>query len=301
MSSTEAQEEFQSFVDKNSGGSAEDRNVHPEDRAEHRREEPDSLDEEDEYRARQVDEAMRIPGSNGFNVQLPPASFDSGRATGVKGVIADARSYETARKSSWVNRVRQSRRSVFSGELNFDSNGSNNINEKSDSDEDPLQDEEEETFLAQWRESRRRELEDESRPGIIVHTRRTSPSARIYGRLDTVDALGYLDAIEKVGHETVVVVFVYDNEVGPTLPAACLCTSRSLLTLPVSSIVRGRVGATTTCQCKSYGALCQGSLRRHRIRQRRCPVHTRLPQPRRPDCEPDWPDRAASRRRRRCF
>jgi hypothetical protein len=28
-----------------------------------------------------------------------------------------------------------------------------------------------------------------------------------------VDALGYLDAIEKVGRETTVVVFVYDHEV----------------------------------------------------------------------------------------
>ncbi|EFX00146.1 putative phosducin [Grosmannia clavigera kw1407] len=214
MSSTEAQEEFQRFVDKNNEGPAEDRNLHPEDRFDRQREasatatDPDYLNEEEQYRSRQIDDAMRIPGNNGFNVQLPPASFDSGRATGVKGVIADARSYETARQSSRVNRTRNVRRSIFGGELGFTSNG----NEKSDSEEDPLQEEEEETFLAQWRESRRRELEDESRSGSAVRTRRTSPSVRIYGRLDAVDALGYLDAIEKVGHETVVVVFVYDNE-----------------------------------------------------------------------------------------
>jgi len=40
---------------------------------------------------------------------------------------------------------------------------------------------------------------------------------RLFGRLDTVDAMGYLDAIEKVGRETVVVVFVYDHEVCATL------------------------------------------------------------------------------------
>ena len=36
---------------------------------------------------------------------------------------------------------------------------------------------------------------------------------RRYGKFDEVDALGYLDAIEKVGRDTIVVVFVYDSEV----------------------------------------------------------------------------------------
>jgi len=52
-----------------------------------------------------------------------------------------------------------------------------------------------------------------SESGREVRNRRTSPSVRLYGRLDEVDALGYLDAIEKVRRETKVVVFVYDNEV----------------------------------------------------------------------------------------
>ncbi|UKZ79020.1 hypothetical protein TrVFT333_006771 [Trichoderma virens FT-333] len=71
-------------------------------------------------------------------------------------------------------------------------------------------DDEEELFLSQWREARRQELEKEA--GQSIRTRRTSPSMRIYGRMDEVDALGYLDAIEKVNRETTVVVFVYDHE-----------------------------------------------------------------------------------------
>ena len=47
----------------------------------------------------------------------------------------------------------------------------------------------------------------------------------MFGRLDTVDALGYLDAIEKVGRETVVVVFVYDHEVSQS--SARLIIARS--------------------------------------------------------------------------
>lgn len=220
MSQTEAQAEFQQLVDKNNQGSEEDRHLHPEDRLAYKHEAAsavlDDLDEEEQYRAEQIDAAMRMPslnhsaaGADTYGYKLPPASFDSGRATGVKGVIADARNYELARKATFMNRVRNARRSVFG--LGHVSNESVDHDKKSDLSSE--EDEEEESFLAQWRDSRRRELEDDTRPGAHIRTRRTSPSVRIYGRLDTVDALGYLDAIEKVGRETVVVVFVYDDEV----------------------------------------------------------------------------------------
>ncbi len=206
---TAAQEEFQSFLAKNSAGPRD--RIHPEDRAARQREasrsrRDDDQDEEDRFRATQINAAMRMPtfghtAPAGVEIKLPPASFDSGRATGVKGVIADARNYELARKATWMNRVRQARRSMFGQDPNA------HDKDKSDSEHD-----DEETFLQQWRESRRRELENESQNGAI-RTRRTSPSVRIFGRLDEVDAMGYLDAIEKVGRETVVVVFVYDREV----------------------------------------------------------------------------------------
>ena len=219
MSQTEAQAEFQQLVDKNNQGSEEDRHLHPEDRASAQQEASfDDLDEEEQYRQEQIDAAMRMPshshsasGVDSYGYKLPPASFDSGRATGVKGVIADARNYEHARKASFMNRVRSARRSVFG--LGQVSGGSVDHQDKKSDHSSSEEDEDEESFLAQWRESRRRELEDDTRPGASVRTRRTSPSVRIYGRFDTVDALGYLDAIEKVGRETVVLVFVYDDEV----------------------------------------------------------------------------------------
>jgi len=99
------------------------------------------------------------------------------------------------------------RRSVFG----LDS-GRHNRSSEPDSDGSGTEDPDEAAFLEQWRESRKRELEEESRNP--VRNRRTSPSIRLYGRFDQVDALGYLDAIEKVGRETVVVVFVYDHESG---------------------------------------------------------------------------------------
>jgi len=204
-----AQEEFDNFLARNN--SDQHASIHPEDREASRKEAAtrsrDDEDEEDRYRASQIDAAMRMPsfgqsGTTGVDIKLPPASFDSGRATGVKGVIADARHYEQARKATFMSRVRQARQSMF---------GIDSGHRKSDS-EHSVDDGDEESFIQQWRESRRRELENEARAGAI-RTRRTSPSVRLFGRLDEVDALGYLDAIEKVGRETVVVVFVYDNEV----------------------------------------------------------------------------------------
>lgn len=203
---TPAQEEFADFLSKNT---ANDHREHPEDRESAGRHSADrSEDEEDQLRNMQIESAMRLPtmDSRG-DIKLPPAAFDANHATGVKGVIADARSYETARRMKWKDRVRAARRSVFGLDAGKHDRGSG-----PDSDGSGPEDPDEESFLQQWRESRRRELESETR-GSAVRNRRTSPSVRLYGRLDEVDAMGYLDAIEKVGRETIVVVFVYDHEV----------------------------------------------------------------------------------------
>jgi len=234
---TPAQQEFAQLVAKNNAEHFTP--VHPEDRELYRQErQGEDLTEEDGYRNAQIDAAMRIPafdrvnGSTGADLKLPPASFDSGRSTGVKGVIADARSYEAARRNKWLNAVRTARRSIFG----TDGHVNNKPHVESDTDGDASGSDapDEEAFIAQWRESRRRELESEANRAI--RTRRTSPSVRVFGRFDSVDAMGYLDAIEKVGRETVVVVYVYDHEVSFALrprpstarkanPAQCLVSS----------------------------------------------------------------------------
>ncbi|GAP89986.1 putative phosducin-like protein [Rosellinia necatrix] len=203
---TPAQEEFQSFLDKNTDGASS--RVHPEDRDDRNDSDHSEQDDEDRYRDSRIAEAMRVPAMRSGDMKLPPASFDSGRATGVKGVIADARAYEQARQGKWRNKVGAVRRSVM-GLSGSDRSGSNtHVSSPADSDDDP--DTDEEAFLQQWREARRLELENEANHG--VRSRRTSPSPRMFGRFDVVDALGYLDAIERVGRDTVVVVFVYDHE-----------------------------------------------------------------------------------------
>ncbi|KAL8373798.1 hypothetical protein RB599_000827 [Gaeumannomyces hyphopodioides] len=232
-----AQEEFDRFIAKNNSSTDQDR-LHPEDRGRSRdgHDQDADLDEEDQYRAAQVNAAMRMPalgnasgGGAAAAIKLPPASFDSGRATGVKGVIADARSYEMARQTNWIDRVRQARQSVF-GPGTTNGRAAVPKSESGSGDERPGSDagSDEESFLQQWRESRRRELEDEARAGV-VRSRRTSPSLRVFGRFDEVDALGYLDAIEKVGRESIVVVFVYDAELQCQVSAVVEAALRPLV------------------------------------------------------------------------
>jgi hypothetical protein len=67
-------------------------------------------------------------------------------------------------------------------------------------------------FVRTWRKNRLQEL----RTGVAT-TRRQSPSKRKYGRVESVDAAGYLDAVERVSSETIVVVTVYNDEVN-TVP-----------------------------------------------------------------------------------
>ncbi|KZZ95426.1 phosducin [Moelleriella libera RCEF 2490] len=212
---TAAQDEYNDFIAKNNNRDA----PHPEDRDSLDHCSQDELDEETLYRSSRIDAAMRAPTS-ASELKLPPASFDSGRSTGVKGVIADARSFETARKSKWTDRVRSARRSILGMGMAHSSGGKSES--ETDSDVPSGEASDEETFLQQWRETRRRELESEA--NRAVRTRRTSPSVRVYGRLDVVDASGYLDAIETVSRETKVVVFVYDHEcdVSATVEAALL-------------------------------------------------------------------------------
>jgi Phosducin len=130
--------------------------------------------------------------------------------TGPKGVIADAQSFEKAKHSSWRSRLRSNmtKRSPsnnqFAKEL-AKSPAKGSI-ERSD-----LSSDDDEEFMREWRKHRLRELQT-----FDPRARRRSPSKRKYGRVEVVDASGYLDAVEKVGPETVVVVTIYDDEVCTT-------------------------------------------------------------------------------------
>ena len=137
---------------------------------------------------------------------IPQTHFDAN--TGPKGVIADAQAYDRARKRTF-------RQTIY----DFSNTLAVNVTEKltkptrrrgvSRSGSDPSSSDEEDEFMKSWREKRVQEMQQ----GKSVQNRRLSPSKRSWGRLVTVDAIGYLDAIEKVTTDTVVVVLIYDEDV----------------------------------------------------------------------------------------
>lgn len=206
---TEAQIEFDALISNAQKGDRITEHPSNQDDYNHDRV-SDDKDEETEYLQQKIDENMRMPTLSRDVLHLPHRDFDNGRTTGVKGVIADARSYEEARRNgAWKQHGRS--KSVVDNRTSFykeDGEGS---------------DAEDDEFIERWRQQRREELQS---VGNDIRNRRTSPSVRRYGRFDEVDALGYLDAIEKVTRDTVVVVFVYDPEVSSYSPS--LFTSKSL-------------------------------------------------------------------------
>lgn len=145
---------------------------------------------------------------------MPSATYHIPRGTiydantGPKGVIADALSFDKARKRSFRSTLRalSNGHSPAAPPARKKSPGSR---DKSSSPELSADDDQDE-FMRTWRASRMNELRAGEHD---TRTRRLSPSKRKYGSLETVDAVGYLDAVEKVPVDTVVVVCIYDHEV----------------------------------------------------------------------------------------
>ncbi|EFR03175.1 hypothetical protein MGYG_06171 [Nannizzia gypsea CBS 118893] len=221
--------------------------AHPEDLAhfsgdEYKDDDDDRSDEEDEHnekRTNRIRAARAAAGdsdesdidfsstmvSKPATYHIPSTIYDAN--TGPKGVIADAQSFERAKKRSFRRTLTSASafdynpfsRSNQNEKHNKNSSSSSNNNTNSNyihrgsspGDDSAEGSDEDERFMRQWRETRMQELQNKA-------TRRVSPSKRRYGNVDTVDATGYLDAIEKVTPGTVVVVCIYDPEVRPPKP-----------------------------------------------------------------------------------
>lgn len=198
----------QDEVDALFGNQTEKLTSHPEDalHSSSDKSEPSS-DIENPYYSDSEDKAHpTIMPSATSNWHLPARNtFDAN--TGPKGVIADARSFERAKKRSFHKPFRSPSNNSASSPQPFTKTKMETPDfsrEKSTSPEHRPDDDEE--FVRSWRHNRMNELQD-------PRTRRLSPSKRKYGSLELVDAVGYLDAVEKVSAETVVVVCIYDDEV----------------------------------------------------------------------------------------
>jgi hypothetical protein len=131
--------------------------------------------------------------------------------TGPKGVIADAQSFERAKQTSFRSRLAN-----IANNISFKSQSSTAEEKQakskaksgsSNSDLGLSEEDSDSEFMKTWRQTRINELAQNQNQGI----RRVSPSRRTWGTLTEVDANGYLDAIEKVTEEDVVIVMIHDS------------------------------------------------------------------------------------------
>lgn len=152
------------------------------------------------------DTSYTMLSRGGGRYHVPKTVYDAN--TGPKGVIADAQSYERARKRSFRRTLMDA--AGFENKT-YPSPGKEKerVLQKGVSragSQSPDAADEDEEFMRRWREKRMQELEEKGK-------RRVSPNKKKFGTVETVDANGYLDAVEKVVSGTVVVVCIYNHEV----------------------------------------------------------------------------------------
>ena len=197
--STSAQDEFDALCSSNKNNNL---GLHPDDKSEPSDNDSTTLnsgDEDEQTLASHT--STEMPTATTY---LPTTTqFDAN--TGPKGVIADARSFETAKRRGF-------RQTVYAFSSDFIINKKISLTQEKSNSTSPevSENDEDDDFMRTWREKRLGELASGSQG---IRTRRQSPSQRRYGSLVTVDPIGYLDAIEKVATYTTVVVFIYDDEV----------------------------------------------------------------------------------------
>jgi hypothetical protein len=226
MTTSAAQDEFNELM-RDKGTESR----HPEDRLDNDSDisDPESPGAAADYLEKaDTDDELDLPPDMRSKYYMP-SHIRSEANTGPKGVIADAQAFEQARKAArrftWMpgHNAQQPQYKV----------------EKHWADKDGASsDEEEEGFMKEWRAARLRELQN---VGQKIRSRTNSPSRRIYGGFPLVDAEGYLDAIDKSGPETTVVVFVFGDDVCLLL-SSLLCevtnTSQSAVTRDVETCMR---------------------------------------------------------------
>jgi len=144
---------------------------------------------------------------------IPTTRF--GANTGPKGVISDAqnfrdsqRTHRSSARGSTNNAARATGRpeqELWSASEKHAAavqggNGDKGGDDMGDSD-----------FMQEWRSSRMKEVQGGQPDNRIYNKQRKSYA---WGGLATVNGLGYLSAVDESPQDTVVVVYIYDDEVG---------------------------------------------------------------------------------------
>jgi hypothetical protein len=214
MPSSAAQDEFNALI--HGTGRTSSSHPHIEDIAADEREQQYSADPTTKSDGKTIKDTSLLhsdsdsdsaPASRASNMRakyyIP--STRSAANTGPKGVIADAQAFQQARRahrSAAASRANLAVPSQYSEEPKVEDNRQSWLLDEDDDDS------EHDDFLQRWRQNRLKEMQ--RRGGSPKSAAGGAPK---YGNLTAVDAEGYLDAIEKVARDVVVVVFIYDDRV----------------------------------------------------------------------------------------
>ena len=225
MASSAAQDEFNALFSEKSTLTR-----HPDDEARESSPESNHSQRKPKKNADSSDEdtAAAAAASSNNNMKsryfVPSLRFDAN--TGPKGVIADAQAFERAKQehgrlASVAHR--------FTKKFTLTSSSvPHAYNTEEYRDRSSGEDDDDDGFMARWRKKRLLELQGKAE---MRQSRNPSPSQRQYASLTTVNAEGYLDAIERVPSDTVVVVYIYDDMVRYPL-------TKTLLMLTISNSPR---------------------------------------------------------------
>jgi len=225
---TAAQDEFNELMrDK------ERRTTHPEDANSDARSFLNLSDDENDRTppASNYDPDENLPRSSTSTARniIPRTRY--GANTGPKGVISDAQHFRDSQRNH-----RTSLRSLIGAQPPVVEEPPQrhwtqepSALEKLEEGDDGLDDDEaDEGFISRWRQGRLKELQN---GGYESGINKSGKSRRSYGGLTTVDGEGYLDAVEKSGPSTVVIVYIYDDMVSSMperLGFAQDCTNKTL-------------------------------------------------------------------------
>ncbi|RMZ85532.1 hypothetical protein DV737_g535, partial [Chaetothyriales sp. CBS 132003] len=157
-------------------------------------------------------------------------SITSHANTGPKGVIADAQNFERAKHSTFRSKLTNFTQHISSYNKReswaeappavAEKHGNKKHHDSTDAgsagsaEGSPSGDESDSEFMKTWRQKRLQELsamtKTKQQQQQQQQQRRVSPSRRTWGTVQDVDAVGYLDAIEKAPRDDVVVVMICD-------------------------------------------------------------------------------------------
>lgn len=177
--------------------------------------EPSGHNSETFYEHDDLDVDTYTPSSNMHSRYFVPRQRSEAN-TGPKGVIADAQAFEQAKRSRF-NLLRSSpprdssqnnKKTLSPPTSKFWGSRSNSRARRTSSSEE--EEEDDDSFMVQWRQRRLKELQTTS---THKKAHSTNLQVRMYGRLISVDAEGFLEAVECTPADTVVAVYIYDDMV----------------------------------------------------------------------------------------